>query len=418
MDQIGQKSVGGLCRNFLKKESQKIYIFIAFVIIYIFFAVTARGFFSYNSLVSLLGASYYIGLLAIGVTFVIITGGIDLSIGTVAICCAKVGGELFKVVRPLVGPDLGIIIAIVAILATGLMFGYINGLIITKLKIAPFIATLGTQLIASGFGGIVSRNVPTHFPQATEGGGWFRFLFKTPTNFPTGLLFLIVISIIAAIILNKTRTGRYIFAIGSNREATRLSGVNTDKYEMSAYVLCSLFAALAGLAYVAIYSTAYPAGGLGFELHGIAGSIVGGTSPSGGTGSIVGTLIGVMIMSAIRIGLLSLGLQAQWQTFITGFVVIGAVLLDVYRRANENKIAIDDPVKSLRLQKKEEISVLKAQMHVAAGNKDTAKAASLKAGIEELTVSFDKKIEEVKRAEDAKKAEMKAALKDGKKAHK
>ncbi len=418
MEKIGQQSFGAIGKDFLKKESQKIYIFIALIIIYAFFASTARGFFSYNSLVSLLGASYYIGLLAIGVTFVIITGGIDLSIGTVAICCAKVGGELYKVIKPMVGPDVGIIIAIIAILATGLLFGYINGTIITRLKIAPFIATLGTQLIASGFGGIVSKNVPTHFPQATEAGGWFRLLFKTPSNFPTGLLFLIVISVIAAIVLNKTRTGRYIFAIGSNREATRLSGVNTDKYEMSAYILCSVFAALAGLAYVAIYSTAYPAGGLGFELNGIAGSIVGGTSPSGGTGSIVGTLIGVMIMSVIKIGLLSLGLQAQWQTFITGFVVIGAVLLDVYRRSNENKIAMDNPVKSLKLQKREELSTLKAQMHVAAGNKDDAKVASLKLEIDELSKSFDQKIDLVQKEEDAKKAEIKAALKEGKKAHK
>ncbi len=418
MELLGQKHLGSMCQGFIKKESQKIYIFIALVIIYAFFASTARGFFSYNSLVSLLGASYYIGLLAIGVTFVIITGGIDLSIGTVAICCAKVGGELYKVIKPVVGPDVGIIIAIFAILLMGLVFGYINGVLITKLKIAPFIATLGTQLIASGFGGIVSSNVPTHFPQATEGGGWFRFLFKTPTNFPTGLFFLIVISIVAAIILNKTRTGRYIFAIGSNREATRLSGVDTDKYEMSAYILCSLFAALAGLAYVAIYSTAYPAGGLGFELNGIAGSIVGGTSPSGGTGSIVGTLIGVMIMSVIKIGLLSLGLQAQWQTFITGFVVIGAVLLDVYRRSNENKIALDDPVKNLKLEKKEEVSVLKAKMHIAAANNDNNAVATLKTDIEKLTSDYDMKIAEAEREQAARKAEQKQAKKEASKARK
>ena len=150
------------------------------------------------------------------------------------------------------------------------------------------------------------------------------------------MVYLLGAFLIALFILNKTRLGRYTFAIGSNQEAARLSGVRTDKWLIIVYSICGLFAGFAGIFYAAVYTTVIPGTGNGQELNAIAGVVIGGTSMSGGAGTMVGTLIGVFIMSTLKTGLASMGLQSHWQTFITGFVVIGAVLLDNARnRASE-----------------------------------------------------------------------------------
>ena len=142
-------------------------------------------------------------------------------------------------------------------------------------------------------------------------------------------------AILMAVLLNKTRPGRYILALGSNKEATRLSGVNVVKWETLAFVISGFFAALAGISYAATYSTLMPGTGNGFELDAIAGVVIGGTSLSGGVGSIAGTLIGVFIMSVLKTGLPFVGLQPHWQLFITGFVLIVAVFADVVNRRKQ-----------------------------------------------------------------------------------
>ncbi len=142
---------------------------------------------------------------------------------------------------------------------------------------------------------------------------------------------------IAVFLLNKTRFGRYTFAIGSNEECARLSGVDVDRWKTLDYLVCGLFAGLAGIFYGATYTTVIPGTGNGQELNAIAGVVIGGTSMSGGSGTMVGTLIGVFIMSVLKNGLVSVGLEAQWQTFFTGVVVIGAVLLDIQRNKAANK---------------------------------------------------------------------------------
>ena len=135
----------------------------------------------------------------------------------------------------------------------------------------------------------------------------------------------------AAFLLNKTRFGRYVYAIGSNEEATRLSGVNVSKYKILAYMVCGLFSGLGAILFAATYTTATPGTGNGFETYAIAAVIIGGTSMAGGSGTMVGTLIGIFIMAVLRAGLSSMGLQSHWQTFFTGVVVIGAVLMDNLR---------------------------------------------------------------------------------------
>lgn len=303
------------------------------VILYIFFSFFGKNFFSVATLVNILDSSYYIGFLAIGVTFVIITGGIDLSLGTVMMAAALIGGVAYNVWH------WPIALALVLILVVSTLFGVFNGILVAKLKLPPFIATMGTMMITMGFGAIMSKVMTMRYPTVTDPDGWFKFVFyKTQGGFPVGAVWLIVFFIIAYIVLNKTRLGRYTFAIGSNEEATRLSGVKADYWKGMVYVISGFFAGLAAIVYAAAYTSIIPSTGNGIELLAIAGVVIGGTSLSGGIGTLSGTLIGVYIMSVLKQGLMSMNLQGQWQTFFTGVVVIGAVLLDNYRNKKANEI--------------------------------------------------------------------------------
>jgi len=311
--------------------TQKLIAILALILIYIFFAIFSGPFRTSNTLISIFDSSYYIGFLAIGVTFVIITGGIDLSIGTVMVCSALMGGVLYEKGLPLP-------FALLAIVLIGAAFGLANGLMVSVLKLPAFIATLGTMMVTRGLGSIITGTKSITFPLRTAADGWYKSLFRTgavgglETGFPSGFLLLIGGAVIMAVILSKTRTGRYILALGSNKEATRLSGVNIVKWETIAYVISGTFAGIAAVSYVAIYSTVQPGTGNGFELDAIAGVVIGGTSLAGGVGSVAGTIIGVFIMSILKVGLPFIGLQPHYQLFITGFVLIAAVYADVRNR--------------------------------------------------------------------------------------
>jgi len=327
-NQVGHKSIGW----------QKLLAPAALVILYIFFAIFGRNFFDTYTLKTILESSYYIGFLAFGVTFVIITGGIDLSIGTVMMCAAIVGGVAYRTWGlPLWG-------ALILVPLVGLGFGTINGLLVTKLRLPPFIATLGMMLISQGFGSIVSRVQTQRYPTIGTEDEWFKNVFFRSGQFPIGVVYLIVAFLIAAFLLNKTRFGRYTFAVGSNEEAARLSGVKVDNWKILAYAVCGLFAGFAGIFYAGTYTTVIPGTGNGEELNAIAGVVIGGTSMSGGAGTMVGTLIGVFIMATLKRGLASMGLQSHWQTFFTGFVVIAAVLLDNARRDAATRVRTVDKV--------------------------------------------------------------------------
>ena len=311
--------------NTKKLDMQKLLAPAALVILYVFFSFTGRNFFGMDGLKQILQSCYYIGYMAFGVTFVIITGGIDLSLGSLMLCSALLGGCAYTVW----GWPLWL--ALIFVLLVGVFFGTCNGLMIAKLKLPPFIATLGTQMITLGFGSIVTKVRTMYYPTVGSEDEWFRSVFYIHGNFPTGVLWLLGAFIVAWFMLNKTRFGRYAFAIGSNEEATRLSGVKVDRWKIAVYAVCGLFTAMAGIFYGAAYTTIMPGKGNGEEMNGIAAVVIGGTSMSGGSGSMFGTLIGVLIMATLKKGLASVGLQAHWQTFFTGFVVIGAVLLDIAR---------------------------------------------------------------------------------------
>lgn len=310
------------------KVNQRIFALIALLAIYAFFALFGRNFLSFESLINILDASYYIGFLAIGVTFAIITGGIDLSIGTVAMCSAMIGGVAWS------KWGLPFWAGITLILLAGALFGTLNGVLVARLRMPPFIATLGTQMVTLAISSIVSKVQTINFPARDSAEGWYKTVFskvqmESGAYLPTGVILLAVTLIIAHVILNRTKIGRYTFAIGSNEEAVRLSGVNVKFWKTIPYIISGVCAGLAGIAYAATYTTVVPGSGGGFETDAIAAAVIGGTSLSGGVGSVMGTLIGVFIMSVLRTGLPSMDLQPHYQKLFTGIVVIIAVLMDI-----------------------------------------------------------------------------------------
>ena len=320
-----------------KLDLQKLLAPAALVILYIFFSIFGTNFLSIDTFKNILESSYYIGFMAFGVTFIIITGGIDLSLGTVMMCSALLGAYVFKV------HQWPLIIALLVTVGVGTLFGFINGNLVARLKLPPFIATLGTMMMAQGAGSIITSVQSQTWPTATaEVGGWFKKVFIRAdifgvNGFPVGAFWLVGFFIVGALILHKTKFGRYVYAIGSNEEAARLSGIDVVKWKGAVYTLSGFFIGLSGIFYAAAYTTITPGTGNGQEMNGITGVVIGGTSMSGGSGTMAGTLIGVFIMSVLKNGLSSCGLQAPWQTFFTGLVVIGAVLLDIQRTKAANR---------------------------------------------------------------------------------
>ncbi|UUX33762.1 ABC transporter permease [Fundicoccus culcitae] len=314
----------------LKKifASQQFVAAVALIILYLFFYYNSVPFRSFTTLTSIFDSSYYLGFLAIGVTFVIATGGIDLSLGTGMIAAAITGGVLYE------RYNVPLVIALLVIVLFGILLGFFNGLLVAKLNMPPFIATLGTQMVTLGYGSMISKVQTVNFPLRSSPEGWYKSIFRTNTNFPTGIIVLLVLVVISSLFLSRTKPGRYILSLGSNEEATRLSGIDTVKYKWMAYVISGFFIGLAGIAYAATFTSVLPGEGMGIETNAIAGAIIGGTSMSGGIASVGGTIIGVFIMTVLQTGLPYIGFQPHYQIFITGFVIIGAVLVDVIKNKN------------------------------------------------------------------------------------
>ncbi len=296
----------------------------ALVILLAFFSVISTPFRTPDNYISILVATAVNGVLAMGVTFVIITGGIDLSVGTTMTFCTVVLG--------LVVTQAGIplFIGLPAALAAGALVGAINGILIAKAKIPPFIATLGMMSITRGLAQVLSDVKPIYFEGTPE--FYDLFMGKYVLGIPNVVFIMFGAAVVASLVLTKTTLGRYTFALGSNEEATRLSGVNVDRWKIAVYAVCGLYAGLAGTLIAARMNSAQPSVGMGYELDAIAAAVIGGTSLSGGEGSIFGTIIGALIISTLGIGLSITGVQDQYKLVITGLVVIGAVWLDILRR--------------------------------------------------------------------------------------
>ena len=312
---------------------QKVIALSALVVLYVFFGIFGANFLSRDTLVSIFDSSYYTGFIAIGLTFVIITSGIDLSVGTVTVGSALIGGVAYNIW----GWPIGLCLILVVLV--GILFGFFNGLLIGKLGLPPFIATLGTQFMSLGICSVVAQVQTMRYPNIMDDDGWFKTVFfKTKTGFPMGALWLTLFAVLAIVLLNHTKLGRYTFAIGCNEEAVRLSGIHTKNWKILIYTLSGFFAGLSGIIYAATYSAITPQTGNGLEMYAIAACVIGGTSLSGGVGSLVGTMIGVLVINVLKNGLMSMSLPVQWQQFFIGVVVVAAVLLDIIRAKNAGKV--------------------------------------------------------------------------------
>jgi len=333
-------------KGLLSGAKQNFVIILAAIVLFGVFTLINPGFASSSNLLTMTKALVPYAILSLGVTFVIATGGIDLSIGTVCFGAAVLAGALCKTG---VSQDEGTLwLTIPIILVTGLVFGLINGLLVAKCKIAPFIATLGSMLFSRGLTAVVAEAVRgTSSAIKYPSTGWFQKIFTNLNGFPIGLIWVLALTIICMIVMYKTKIGRYILAIGSNEEAARLSGINTDKYKIIAYVICGAFASLAALFYVAANPSLNLAAGNGMELDAVAGVYIGGTSTTGGSATIIGTILGSMILVIIRQGLNlamagGVGISATNITYaVTGIIVVGAVMLDVLKKKNATKVKID-----------------------------------------------------------------------------
>ena len=315
-------------------SSQKFIVFLVVIALFLFFCIVSPNFRKYTTVLSILDYSYYIILMAIGVTFPLITGGVDLSIGTGLICYSLAGGYL--IVHCGWPTWAGMLVAALF----GVVIGTINGCLVSLMNLPPFLATLCTCMITRGLGSLCSKGFGISWPTAGTEGSWFRNIFKITVNgtkYPIGFIWMILLVLLMGFVLNHTKIGRYTIAIGSNKEAAILSGINVKFYHTMAYVISGLFAGLASIAYSAVFSTVQPGTGAGFELEAIGGAIIGGVSASGGVGSISGALLGVFVICLLKTGLPYIGLQANWQQVITGLVLIGAVLVDIIKKKKSVK---------------------------------------------------------------------------------
>ncbi len=314
--------------SFLEKSKQNFIIVVALLVLVILFYLLNPNFLNEYNIISMAQSLAPYAILGLGVTFAIATGGIDLSIGTVCIASSVVAGKLYTDgLIPLWG-------TIPVMVLIGGLFGLINGLLVAKLKLPAFIATLGTMMVSRGLSAIIVNAPNVFYPTGT----WFNSLFSNNNGFPSGILWVLGFMVICMYIMYKNKVGRYILSIGSNEEATRLSGINTDKYKIMAYVLTGLGAGIAAIFWSSSFVTVASATGSGMELDAIAGVYIGGTSAAGGVASVGGSVIGAAMLVVIRSGLnfvlakYNVSVNSTYVTYVlTGVIVVFSVLIDILK---------------------------------------------------------------------------------------
>ena len=314
---------------FGSEARQKLLAFASLILLLIYFSIASPAFMQADNMINILQATAVNGVLAIASTFVIITAGIDLSVGTLMTFCAVMAGVFLTYWQ------LPLWTGVLAALATGAVSGTLSGSFVAKLKLPPFIATLGMMLVNKGLALVVAGDKPIYFNDTdsfsliSQGSVIGDILPSLPV--PNSVVILFVLAIAASALLNRTALGRYTFALGSNEEAVRLSGVNVDRWKVTIYMLAGAICGVAGLLIASRLNSAQPALGQGYELEAIAAVVIGGTSLSGGTGTVLGTIIGAFIMSVLTNGLRILSVAQEWQIVVTGVIIILAVLVDRIR---------------------------------------------------------------------------------------
>ena len=300
------------------------------IVMYVAFAIISPTFLSYSRIMSALNYVYFLGFLSLGVTFVIATGGIDFSIGPVMFCCALISGYCMT------SYGVPCILSMVICILVGTCFGIFNGWLVSYMSVPAFIVSMASMNIAKGLASVFTKTQSVSWPLGNDPeNGWFRNIVSY-NGFPVGLVIFLAVAVLCGVVLYRTRPGRYILCLGSNSEAVRLSGVNTKKWRMLAYIICGLMAGIAALFFVATYTTVQPGYGDQYNNEAIAGCVMGGTSMAGGLASIGGTVIGVCIISLLQQGIMAFGLGKGQQMIITGIIVIVAVYADVSARRRKN----------------------------------------------------------------------------------
>jgi ribose transport system permease protein len=309
---------------------QKLLAFASLIVLMVFFGLASPNFLQTENLVSILQATAVNGVLAIACTFVIISGGIDLSVGTMMTFCSVMAGVV------LTYWGLPLPLGIAAAILFGALSGMVSGVLIAKLRIPPFITTLGMMMALKGLALVISGTKPIYFND-TEG---FTAISQDSligtlvpsVPIPNAVLILFLVAALASVVLNRTVLGRYTFALGSNEEAVRLSGVNVTFWKIVVYTVSGAICGIAGLLIASRLNSAQPALGQGYELDAIAAVVIGGTSLSGGSGTVLGTIIGALIMSVLTNGLRILSVAQEWQTVLTGVIITLAVYADILRK--------------------------------------------------------------------------------------
>lgn len=295
-------------------------ILLVLVLMVIILAILSPAFLTTDNIFNVIRSFSFVALMAIGVTLTILTGGIDLSVGSILGLCGCLTAILMNMGLP-------VPVALILGLASGAFIGFINGRLIAGFRIPPFIVTLGMLSMARGLAFVVTKGwpvsgLPESFLKIGQGYLWI---------IPIPVLFLAFIVLLMSILLNRTALGRYFYALGGNEEAARLSGVPVGKVKTMAYVLSGFLSAFAGILLVARLGVAQSIVGQGYELDAIAASVIGGTSLMGGIGTISGVIIGAAIMGVLRNGLVLMGISAFWQQIALGAIIVIAVALDKNR---------------------------------------------------------------------------------------
>jgi ribose transport system permease protein len=296
-------------------------ILIAFILICAVISILSPVFLTVTNVLNVIRQSSIYGIMAVGMTFVILTAGIDLSVGSIlALSGALAAGSLKA------GLDMGLVVVVA--LAIGVVCGLVNGLPITVGRITPFVVTLGMMSIARGLTLIYTNGYP--ISGLTEP---FRFIGGGDVlAIPFPILVFLATVLIAWGILTQTRLGRYTYAIGGNEETVKLSGINSSLYKTIVYVISGVASAISALILTSRLNSAEPVAGQGYELDVIAAVVIGGTSLMGGRGGVWGTLIGALLIGVINNGMNLLGISAYFQLVVKGLIIIGAVLLDRLRQ--------------------------------------------------------------------------------------
>ncbi|MEK6454398.1 ABC transporter permease [Caldifermentibacillus hisashii] len=312
----------------LKKYFSKFGTLLALFMLFVFFSLSSEKFLTVDNLMNIVNQASINALLSLGMLLAILTAGIDLSVGSML--------ALSSMLMAVVTVNLGMhpILGLITCLGVGAIFGLINGLLLTKLHLPhPFISTMGTQFIGRGIALIVTGAAPiAGLPLLIQFFGTAEI-----GPIPFSFLLVLVVYIFMHIFLSNTKTGRYIYAVGGNKEAARLSGINVDRVLITVYTISGLMAGLAGIIMAGRVNSAFPLAGLQYETDAIAAVIIGGASFFGGVGTVWGTAIGVMIIAVLRNGLNLLNVSADLQMAVIGAVIIGAVYVDVLRQRKRKK---------------------------------------------------------------------------------